>query len=317
MSMKAKAIYQRLLDQTGRALITRDLGAWVDALAIPHQMSMLEGKLVLETAKEVHIAFVDYIAALCRMGINRMERSCEIARFAAPDRIEGYHTTTMFKDNVEAVPAYTVKWNLVLDDAGSWRISKTDSAIGKNDCSDLPHYELTQFQREDTTDDARLRQTMQTFLDKIDTTFLFGNFDEWQNAYKLPFIVETTQGQKIVDSTEKLRQEFTLYREACQINKVTDITRIVRMAERVDDDLMLLTYRAHILNGPRYVVDPWNGAMTLRRENGHWHITKILRALGHLNWRARDLPGQDSDDVTKTAHSASVTRLIPRTGRQK
>ncbi|MFK7867711.1 MAG: hypothetical protein AB8B58_00575 [Roseobacter sp.] len=317
MSIKAKAIYERLLNQTGRALVTRDLGAWVDALAIPHQMTTLEGKLMLESEKDVHIAFVDYVAALCRLSVNRMERACEIARFSDPDRIEGYHTTTMYKENHEALPTYTVKWVLVLDDAGSWRVSKSDSAIGQDTFSELPHCELTQFQREDTSTDARLRRTMQTFLDKIDTTFLFGNFDEWQNAYKLPFVVETAQGQKIVDGTAKLREEFTLYREACQINKVTDITRIVRMAEQVDEDLMLLTYRAHILNGPRYVVDPWNGAMTLRREGGRWHITKILRALGHLNWRAKHPSKESSEETAKTVHSASIIQLTPRTGRQK
>jgi len=312
MTTTAKAIYQDLLDRLSRAMMQRDMTAWVNAMALPHQMTTCDGKLVLETKRDIEISFADYMSAFMRLGIARMDRICEIARVSEPGRIEGYHTTAMFDRDGAPFPVYTVKWVLIEHEDECWRVAKSDSALSADTWSDIPHHDLSLFQREDTSDEQRLRKTVQAFLDRIDTTMLYGNFEEWKRAYKLPFVVETKKEQSIIDSVEKLRQEFALYNEAFRINRVSDVTRVVRTAEVIDDDLIIATYRAHIMSGASYVVEPWNGALTMRREGGQWYITKILRALGHSNWRVS--PTEHMNDMQ--ALTASNTNETPKTRRQ-
>lgn len=287
MPAASKAIYQDLLDRMSRALFARDLETWLDGLVLPHRMTTCDGSIMLETPEDVAITFADYVGALDKLGVVRMERTCEIARSSEPGRIEGYHSTAMFREGDEPLPVYTVKWVLCECADGQWRVSKGDSALSADTWADIPYHRISLFRRADSDGDLRLRRQFQAYLDRIDTTLLHGNFTEWQHAFKLPFVVETPTGQTIIDTTKRLRIAFDLYTDAFRIHRVTDFTRVIRTAEQIDENFMMATYRAHLMSGPHYVIEPWNGALTLRREDGRWYITKLIGAKGPLHWRPR------------------------------
>lgn len=306
MPATSKAIYQDLLDKMSHALFERDLETWLDGLILPHRMTTCDGSIMLETPEDVAVSFNDYVAALENLAVVRMERTCEIARPSEPGRIEGYHTTAMFQANGDAFPAYTVKWVLCQCADGQWRVSKGDSALSAETWADIPYHQLSLFRRSDSDADMELRRWVQAYLDKLDTTLLHGNFEEWQSAFKLPFVVETANGQTIIDTPERLRTSFDVYANAFRVHRVTDFTRVVRSAEQIDENFMMATYRAHLLSGPQYVIDPWNGALTLRREDGRWYLTKLIGSRGPLHWRPRTVTTQPGP----AAHAASAKRAL-------
>jgi hypothetical protein len=311
MSGEATHIYQNLLDKLTQALLTRDRAAWVEGIAIPHQLTTADGKLVHETVREVEIGFADYVGALARLGVTRMHRSCDIAQETEPGRITGFHTTEMFRSGGEALPTYSVGWTLLKGREGNWKVAKADSALSADQWQDIPYNDLTQFQREDTDSELRLRRVIQQHFNRIDLTFLHGDFEEWCRAYKLPLIIETRLGQTLIDTKEKLRADFDLYRHEFSIHRVTDVTRVIRTAELIGDTLMMATYRAHVLSGAHYVVPPWNGAVTMRQEENRWYITKILNALGHANWH-QDARDPHETIAAESAPEATVAALKPR-----
>ena len=120
MSGDAVHIYQTLLDKLTLALVRRDLSAWMDGMAVPHQMSTADGKLVHETARDVEIGFIDFVGAMARVGVTRIERQCEAAGHTAPGQITGYHSTALFRDNGEALPKFMVGWTLIQGEDDCW-----------------------------------------------------------------------------------------------------------------------------------------------------------------------------------------------------
>ncbi|WP_300036269.1 hypothetical protein [uncultured Roseobacter sp.] len=294
----AKAIYQSVLDRLAQAVFDNDYRSWSTVFGVPFKMTTAEGTLVHENERDVAVGFADFVGALRRKNVVRMAQVCQFAYLSEPDTITGYHDTVMYQADGTALPEYTVKWVLHLHPAGHWQITKDISTISAEDRQLLPHSDFTQFQREDTSEELRLRRVVQTMLDKADSTLLHGAFEEWQNSYLLPLVVETRQGQTIIEDAKHLREDFAIYRKEFSIHNVTDITRVIRTAEMLDQDLMLATYRAHVISGARYVVPPWTGAMTFRRHDGAWYITKIMHAMGHLNWsgRASDIQNDSATD---------------------
>ncbi|WP_298839094.1 hypothetical protein [uncultured Roseobacter sp.] len=312
----AKAIYQSVLERLAKAVFDNDYRLWSTIIGIPFQMTTAEGTLVHENERDVAVGFADFVGALRRKGVVRMVQVCRFAYQSERDTITGYHDTVMYTADGTALPEYTVKWVLHLQDSGTWHVSKDVSTISAEDRQLLPHSDFTQFQREDTSEEMRLRRVVQTMLDKADTTLLHGDFDEWKGSYLLPLVVETRQGQSIIEDMQTLREDFDIYRNEFRIHGVTDITRVIRTAEKLDDDLMLATYRAHVISGARYVVPPWTGAMTFRRQDGFWYITKIMQALGHLNWISRDTDAADQSGSLPSAKIIDIAKDSPKKGKK-
>jgi hypothetical protein len=315
MSGDAVQIYQTLLDKLTLALVRHDMESWLESIAVPHQMSTADGKLVHETKRDVEVGFIDFVGAMARIGVTRIERKCEAAGHTGPGEITGYHSTALFRDNSEALPRFMVGWTLKKCADGQWRVTKADSAVSSDDWADIPYKHLTQFERVDTTSEQRLRKIIQQHFDQIDLTFLHGDFEQWRPGYLLPLVVESDHGCSLLDTEAKLRADFDQYRLKFVEHGVTDITRVIRTAELVGDTLLMATYRAYVLNGGDYVIPPWNGGVTMRREKGRWRITKIMNALGHKNWDRVLVQSTKTKDAGSVRKDTVVYLKTPSFGR--
>jgi hypothetical protein len=298
MHAAAKTIYKDVLDRNTRALITGDVDAWADGLSLPHRLTTCDGSLVLETPEHVRTTFDDYRSAMEKLGITRMERTCDIARVSEPGWIAGYHTTAMFGPGGAPLRPYTTKWVLRECDGGEWRCCKSDTTLSAETWGALPYDLFTLFRRSDLRDDVKFRQEVQRFLDKVDTTMLYGDFKTWRQVYALPVVIEAREEQVTIDTEEKLRAEYDLYSEVFKIQRVTDVARVVKTAERLGDDMVIVTFRAHVMSGARYVTEPWEGAMTLRGPHGQWRVTKIMGATRATHWRTTQSEEDGAFDVT-------------------
>ena len=305
MVLDAKSTYQDVLDRLTQAALRRDRQAWADGIAIPHQLFTPDGKLVHETARDVNVGFADYVGVLARQGITQMERTCLSAEQTEPGQISGHHSTVMRDRTGNALPTFNVHWTILLGQDGNWRVSKVDARNDDGQATFLPHNDLTQFQREDTTAEANLRRVMQNFFSDLDLTFIHGDFGDWHNAYTLPVVVERGRKTVVLSTEDELREDFEQHRAEFALNRVTEITRVVRTAEAIGDTQMIATYRAHALSDGRYVLSPWDGAVTMRLEDDRWHITKIISAFGPKFWKGelnereqQDTQGQDGATVS-------------------
>ncbi|QJF52185.1 hypothetical protein G3256_13890 [Roseobacter ponti] len=297
------------------AILARDSDAWMAGIALPHQMCTSEGKLILEVPRDMLIAFTDFISALARIGVTHVESSCHRARVTEPGRITGHHSTRMVRGDGHVLPEYTITWTLTQDDDGIWRVVKSDSALSTDQWADLPHNDLSQFQREDTDSELRLRKVVQTFFSEADNTLLNGHFQDWRRFYKLPLVVEFNNHRMIIKTTRDLRRDFELYRGRFRAEQVTDITRVIRTAELVGDTLLMATYRAHVLSDAGYIMPAWNGAVTMRHENGRWRIVSILNALPCEDWQPVGGPGENATENRVDRPEPAPVTETPTSGR--
>ena len=156
-------------------------------------------------------------------------------------------------------------------------------------------------------------------MDRVDAIFMSGDFDGWKQSVALPLTFESRKGTQFFTSEDDLRADFELYQKEFAIHRVTDLARIVKSAELVGSDMMVGTYRAHVLHNGTNVVPPWDSGITLKRQDGLWRVTKIMRALGHLDWTTsaqdNDSAGTEEHQETEASIIRSLSKDTPTSGR--
>lgn len=285
MTANARAIYQQLLDTLSQAIMTQDETMWKQHIHLPHFMTTCDGKLVLESQADLDFSLQDYCQALHKLKITRLERTCDTARYINGEVIVGFHTTKMLTADGTAYPTYPVRWVMQLE-SGVWKVAKSDSALSAADWDNIPHNNLSQFDHVGGSATKARRMLLQNVMDRIDAVYMSGDFEGWRDSVCLPLVFETRSGTGIFETEDALRRDFDLYQQEFRIHQISELTRVVKSAELIDDDMMLGTYRVHVLSGSHYVVPPWDGAMTLKQVDGRWRVTKLMGALGHLNWNS-------------------------------
>lgn len=283
MDVGARQIYQSTLDQLTMAIMSHDADLWAAHMQVPHFMTTCDGKLAHESERDVRVGLTDYHLALKKLGVTRMLRSCDTARFTNEETIVGFHTTQMLTRDGTEYPKYPVRWVMQAED-GVWRVAKSDSALSSAGWATIPHNTLTQFDAVGGDKTKARRMLVQTLLDRIDAVYMAGDFEGWLNSVALPIVFETRNGTGIFHTEEELRQDFELYQKEFRIHKISDLMRVVTTVDQLSDGKLVGKYRVHVLSGTQYVVPPWDAAATFDQIDGIWRLTKLSGALGHLNW---------------------------------
>ncbi|MEE4188360.1 MAG: hypothetical protein V2I76_07925 [Roseobacter sp.] len=296
MKTDAHAIYQSALDILTEAILQRDEAIWERHICLPHFMSTTDGRLVHETREDLITGLYDFTEALDRLGVTQIKRTCDTARQLTGDTIVGYHTTEMFAQDGKAFPPYPVRWVMHLHETGVWKVSKSDSALSETEWEAVPHSAIKRFDRHGREGNNLQQQVFQTVLDRMDCTYIIGDYIGWRKSISLPLVCETRSGDYTFRTETELAADFDSYQREFQIYGVTDIVRTVKSVELIDEDTMQGAFRVHVLSGTQNVVPPWDGAMTMKRIDSEWRTTRVLNALGHLHWTPRQRTTETGPD---------------------
>lgn len=127
---KARAVTERILDATGKAMLAGDFETFRSYFLLPHFISTLDRKITLETEDEMHATFLKVREDYLRKQVTELIRYCDVAEFRGNDRIEAMHTTHLMSGNrrvVEPYPSFAVMKRV----SGVWRVSSSQYALEK------------------------------------------------------------------------------------------------------------------------------------------------------------------------------------------
>lgn len=294
----ARQIYQETLDHMTAAILSRDAAAFAEHVTYPYEVRVMDGSFTCRNDSDMARS-VDSFAEQLKVGnVTEFVRTCDSARFLSSDHIMGHHTSRVISGDHEVLSPYVTKLGLYLSKDGRWRATLSDSVLRSTDWKLIPNWvnetSGITFPKAVSEKDKRLK-LFQAILDRISAAFLSGDVEAWLNASSLPFQLVTRQGVETFTTEDELRRDFEAYQREFKSHGVTDIIREAKTAEIIGGDQMVGTFRTHILNRASHVVPPWEASVTLRRENGLWRVTTVMRAIGHMNWSAQS--SADIEDI--------------------
>jgi hypothetical protein len=123
----ARAIYQRLLDEIGSAIVERDRGKYVDFFLLPHRLQTFETSVNIVTPAELEAYFDKLVERLSDLGVSELTRHCTIANFLDDKTIRGYHETKLINQSLVIVDDYLALSTLT-DTGGAWKVSASQYA---------------------------------------------------------------------------------------------------------------------------------------------------------------------------------------------
>ncbi|WP_223422351.1 nuclear transport factor 2 family protein [Tateyamaria pelophila] len=286
----ARQIYQETLDGMTAAVMSRDPAAFAEYVEFPYEIRVMDGMIVCKDKSDVARSVNNFAEQLEQYGVTDMSRVCDSAQFLNADHIIGHHTSRVMSGDKEVISPYVTRLGLYRSKDGHWRATLSDSVLCSADWQLIPNWvsqtEGDSLTKDVSAQDKRLK-LFQTILDRISAAFLSGDADAWLNACSLPFQLVSRHGVETFTTRDEMRRDFEAYQREFKTHGVTDIIREAKTAELIDDDHMVGTYRTHIMNRGNHVVPPWEASLTLRREDGIWRATTVMRAIGHLNWSAQ------------------------------
>lgn len=121
-------ISNRLLRQTGDALLSGDFERFQACFTLPFEVDTCRGRNTITTAEELGATFRKVCQHYRMLNVTDLVRHCDEAKFGGPRTIAAKHTSRLLSGSFlvrEAMSAYSVlRWS----DAG-WRIQSTRYAL--------------------------------------------------------------------------------------------------------------------------------------------------------------------------------------------
>lgn len=130
-SESAREIVERLLAQTGKAIMTDDFSLARPCFKLPQDIQIFDNGVNIETVEDLRALFEgvrDYYASL---GVTEVVRPCNQVAFHDEDTIYANHMTYLMSGGVMLVEPYPV-FSIIRRDNGVWKIAHALYATTKD-----------------------------------------------------------------------------------------------------------------------------------------------------------------------------------------
>lgn len=284
MSDAARKIYQEVLDALTVGIVSCNYDMIRPRLVIPHLMVTSTARLIVQTEAEMQEVFTTFAMGLRQLGITDYTRVAHECEFMSDDVITGHHTSYFRKDGVDVVTPYPSMCRIERR-GGVWMLTEAQNAIDNSHWPILlPDVPSDPVPGKDGPA-VRLR-ALQELMERISNAFIQNDVQQWLDCVELPFTLISRTGPERFETEADIRADFDAYQRDITENGITDIFRTALSTQAVGPDQMIGIYRTHILRGAEQAVPAWQAAITLRKRQGVWRATSVLRAIGHQNWSA-------------------------------
>lgn len=125
---------------------------------------------------------------------------------------------------------------------------------------------------------------LQAYLDEVSAAVLADDWATYRDGISLPCAVVSHDESKVVTTEADLRAGFDSFRDTLRALKVTDYIRLVEHADRLDIDLISVSYMSHIIAGGHRVVAPYRSVMVLRLAGNRWRAASVTNGLANSRW---------------------------------
>lgn len=126
----AKAIYQRVLDDIGMAIKSKDVASYTKLVSLPHRIETFEETTNIDTPEKLSLYFTRTVQNLEDLNVPELSRSCTMARFLDADTIRGTHETKLIDRRMVIVDEYFSLTTLTLE-GQVWKVSVSHYAEAK------------------------------------------------------------------------------------------------------------------------------------------------------------------------------------------
>ena len=124
----AREVSEYLLDRTGRALLDRDVDAFLECFIVPHEIETFEGRRLIKTREDLRRVTLAVLSHYDSIGLTDLVRHCVEASFQDEKTVLATHETRLVSGSYllrEPFPALSV---LRLTEDG-WKIASCSYAI--------------------------------------------------------------------------------------------------------------------------------------------------------------------------------------------
>ena len=107
----AKQLAERMLEQTGNALLSNDFDAFAQLFCVPHTLETPDRKTTLQTRSALKEVFDRVVQDYAEHNVTALVRINEHACFHGPFKIEAMHVTHMMSGNwriKDPIPSYGI-----------------------------------------------------------------------------------------------------------------------------------------------------------------------------------------------------------------
>ncbi|MEP1765462.1 MAG: hypothetical protein ABJJ53_02225 [Sulfitobacter sp.] len=117
-----------ILEITGKALLAADFDTFASRFHVPHFISTIKDKTVLENNDDLLRVFKKVTQDYAIKGVTNLVRICEVAEYRTTTRIEATHTAHMMAGNDRIGPA-TPCFSVLEYIDGLWKVSSSQYAV--------------------------------------------------------------------------------------------------------------------------------------------------------------------------------------------
>ena len=123
-----REIHQRVLDVTGRALMTREFDAFSAHFHLPQQVDSFDGLILVETPERLRQLFDGICTYYRDQGVTELVRTSLEASFQRPDKINCTHESRLLRGNTLVNAPFCAFSVLIWTETG-WKVSFSQYAI--------------------------------------------------------------------------------------------------------------------------------------------------------------------------------------------
>ena len=125
----AHQVSEKLLDQTGRALMSGDVSGFLDAFTFPFELETETGKRIFNEPSGIEDVFQAVHGHLKQMRVTILARHCVAAEFRTSRQIIATHETRLISDGLLIEEPFPTFSTLVMDKTDSWKIQTSSYCI--------------------------------------------------------------------------------------------------------------------------------------------------------------------------------------------
>lgn len=130
-----------------------------------------------------------------------------------------------------------------------------------------------------TRDPAIALDIAQKALDATGAAILSGDFDAIENAFALPVLFGTFDGEVLIETAEELEARFKDVRAHHRSLGVTDMVRNILECDWHDGETIHTTFQSRLLSGETLAQAPYTTLTKTKKFGDAWKCTSMLIAI--------------------------------------
>lgn len=276
----AATIAQRLVEETGAALLARDFVLFAAFFRLPCLVATPEGARLLRHRDELRKIFDRLSAHYLDFGDVTLERRVIEAMFDGPDLLRFSFRDSAIVDG-KIVEGPIAAHSTAARDGETWHITDSHALVARDSVQNAVLMRAGPGDEPAPPEGTpEVLAIFQKNLDSVTEAYFTSDFDLLRRATALPLFQQGSRGPVLFATDDDLRRDFEKYLTVIRLRGITDLVRAVTSAHALGAARIHGTCRTHVLGGTQLLMPSYVSAITLEQgEDLAWRMTSIMHPL--------------------------------------